>query len=234
MEDKKKNVHAGHRQRLLDTILEAGIDKVSNIQALEYILTYVIPRCDTNELAHRLLDRFGTAADVLNTDWELLAEVDGMGETSAKKLHLLVDIFDYYTEQQLARRYVFEYRSDISDFFEELLRFKPVETTYIIGVNAANRVIARCKLSTGGINSVGVSTHQIAKFVTSARPTYIFLAHNHPSGKALPSQQDFEGTNVVRNLLSSLNVPLADHIIVGIDGVYSMENETYYREFRKF
>lgn len=234
MEEKKKNIHAGHRQRLLDTILEAGIDKVSNIQALEYILTYVIPRCDTNELAHRLLDRFGTTADVLNADWELLAEVDGMGETSAKKLHLLVDIFEYYTEQQLDRRYVFEYRSDIADFFEELLRFKPVETTYIIGVNAANRVTARYKLATGGINSVGVSMHQVAKFITSARPTYVFLAHNHPGGKAVPSKQDFDGTEVVRNLLSSLNVPLADHIIVGVDGVYSMENKVYYREFRTF
>lgn len=234
MEDKKKNVHAGHRQRLLDTILEAGIDKVSNIQALEYILTYVIPRCDTNELAHRLLDRFGTAADVLNADWELIAEIEGMGETSAKKLHLLVDIFDYYTEQQLASRYIFEYRSDISDFFEELLRFKAVETTYIVAVNAANRVTAKCKLAVGGISSVGVDMHQIAKFVTSSHPTYIFLAHNHPSGKAVPSKQDVEGTEAVRKLLSSLKVPLADHIIVGIDGVYSMENKIYYREFRAF
>lgn len=115
--EEKKNMHAGHRQRLLETILDAGLDKVSNVQALEFILTYVIPRCDTNELAHRLLDKFGTAADVLNADWEYVAEVEGMGETSAKKLHLFVEIFDYYTEQQLAKRYVFEYRSDISDFF---------------------------------------------------------------------------------------------------------------------
>ena len=230
--EEKKNLHAGHRQRLLETILDAGLDKVSNVQALEFILTYVIPRCDTNELAHRLLDTFGTAADVLNADWEYVAEVEGMGETSAKKLHLFVEIFDYYTEQQLAKRYVFEYRSDISDFFEELLRFKPVETTYIVGIDASNRVRSKIKLGTGGINSVGVSTHQIAKFVTSSKPTYIFLAHNHPGGKALPSQQDVEGTAVVRTLLSSLNVPLADHIIVGIDGVYSMEHETYFREFR--
>ena len=48
----------------------------------------------------------------------------------------------------------------------------------------------------------------------------------------MPSKQDIEGTAVVRTLLSSLNVPLADHIIVGIDGVYSMEHETYFREFR--
>ena len=90
--EEKKNMNAGHRQRLLETILDAGLDKVSNVQALEFILTYVIPRCDTNELAHRLLDKFGTAADVLNADWEYVAEVEGMGETSAKKLRLFVEI----------------------------------------------------------------------------------------------------------------------------------------------
>lgn len=42
--EEKKNMHAGHRQRLLETILDAGLDKVSNVQALEFILTYVIPR----------------------------------------------------------------------------------------------------------------------------------------------------------------------------------------------
>ena len=230
---KKKHNHGGHRQRLLSTIMEAGIDKVSDVVALEFILTYVIPRCDTNDLAHRLLDRFGSAANVLNTDWDLLKEVEGMGETSAKKLHCLIDIFDYYTDQLLDKKYVFEYRSDISDFFEELLRFKNIETSYIIGVDASNRVKSKHKLSVGGVLSVGVSTHDVAKFITSVKPAYVFLAHNHPQGKAIPSKGDIEGTRLIENLLNSLGVPLVDHVIVGIDGIFSMKENSFYREFKK-
>ncbi len=230
----KKNIHSGHRQRLLNTILDAGIDKVSDVVALEFILTYVIPRADTNEIAHRLLERFGSAANALNADWELVADVEGMGETSAKKFHLLVDIFDYYTNELLEKKYTFERRSDISDFFEELLRFQNVETTYIVGLDASKRVKSKQKLSTGGLLSVGISTHQIAKFVTGIKPAFVLLAHNHPQGKAIPSQADIDGTKIIESLLSSLGTPLIDHIIVGNDGVYGILTQSYYREFKNY
>lgn len=227
----KKNVHAGHRQRLLDTIIKAGIDKVSDIVALEFILTYVIPRADTNEIAHFLLDRFGSIPEVLNADWRLLAEVEGMGETSAKKLHAFVDIFDFYNDSLLAKRYSFRYRSDISDYFEHLLRFKNVETSYIIGIDASFRVKSAMKMATGGMVSVGIAPHEVAKFATSVRPTYVYLAHNHPQGSSKPSQADIDGTKLIGDLLKSLNIELIDHIIVGIDGIYGIKTEGFYRIF---
>ncbi len=232
--DDEANIHAGHRQRLLNQICKAGIENMSDIVAIEFILTYVFPRCDTNKIAHRLLDKFGNPADVLNADWTLTKNVKGMGEASAKKLHLLVDIFNYYTELSLDKKYQFAYRSNIADFFEELLRFKNVETSYIVGVDAANRVKSKIKLSIGGIKSVGISTHEIANFITNIKPAYAFLAHNHPLGKAQPSQGDVEGTQIVESLLSSLGVPLIDHIIVGIDGVFGMKTNEYYRTFENY
>lgn len=232
MEKKEpKHHHGGHRQRLTETIINAGLDKVSDVVALEFILTYVIPRADTNELAHKLLDKFGNLVEVLNADPNLLAEVEGMGEMSAKKLHLFVDIFDYYTEKLLAKRYSFKYRGQMADYFESLLRFRSVETTYIVGVDAAYRVKACYKLAVGGLLSVGISTHQIAKFITSIKPAFVVLAHNHPQGSAEPSQGDLEGTELVENLVNSLGVKLVDHLIVGIDGVYSVKGSNYYREF---
>ena len=229
----KKNVHAGHRQRLLDTILNAGIDKVSNVVALEFILTYVIPRVDTNEIAHRLLDRFGNITEILNADWEMLAEVEGMGETSAKKLHAFVDIFDYYTDQLLAKRFSFNYRNQMTDYFDSLLRFRNVETAFIVGLDASFRVKAKMKLSMGGAISVGIAPHEVAKFVISHHPVHVCIAHNHPQGSALPSPGDEEGTKIIDDLLKSLNVGFIDHLIVGVDGIYGVKTKGYYRIYEQ-
>lgn len=231
MKKEKKNIHEGHRKRLLEQINNGGLENMSDVVALEFILTYIFPRCDTNEISHALLDRFGNVAEILNADWTLLKDVPGMGETSAKKLHLLVDIFNYYTDKFLDKKYEFTYRSNMADFFEELLRFKSIETSYIVAVDAANRVKAKKKLAVGGIKSVGISTHEIANFITSTKPAYVILAHNHPNGKATPSKGDVDGTQIVETLLKSLGVPLVEHIIVGIDGVYGMKTQGFYRKF---
>ena len=87
MSEKKKCIHDGHRKRLIDTVNKAGLDTLSEVQALEYILFFIFPRGDVNPLAHRLLDRFGDIATVLDAPIEDLVMVEGMGETSAKKMH---------------------------------------------------------------------------------------------------------------------------------------------------
>lgn len=234
MEKEESNMHAGHRVRLLNQICRAGIENMSEIVALEFILTYVIPRCDTNKIAHRLLDKFGSIANVLNADWMQTKDVKGMGEVSAKKLHCFVDIFNYYTEVSLDKKYEFAYRSNIADFFEELLRFKNVETSYIVGVDASNRVKAKIKLAVGGIKSVGINPFEIVNFISNCKPMYVLLAHNHPQGKAKPSEEDVIGTRNIENLLKTLGVPLVDHIIVGIDGVFGMKNNEFYRTFENY
>ena len=69
------SIHEGHRQRLKDRFLEQGMDSFTQVQALELLLFYCIPRQDTNELAHRLLERFGSFAQVLEAEPEELCSV---------------------------------------------------------------------------------------------------------------------------------------------------------------
>ena len=59
-----KNVHQGHRQRVRERFLEEGLDGFADHQVLELLLFYCIPRRDTNKLAHRLINEFGTLANL--------------------------------------------------------------------------------------------------------------------------------------------------------------------------
>ena len=76
-------VHDGHRERLKKRYHSEGLDGFTEVQVLELLLFYSVPRKDTNEIAHALLEKFGTLAQVLDANPGDLEKVPGMGSRSA-------------------------------------------------------------------------------------------------------------------------------------------------------
>ena len=226
-----KNMHAGHRGRLLETVCRAGLDTLSEIQQMEFILFYIFPRGDTNPLVHRLLDKFGNVASVLEADENELTSVYGVGERAAKMLKQLVEIFFVYTTCKRTKRENLEEYTGIYDYCEQLLRFKTVEELYIVGVDCMKNIIGRRKLASGSINMVGITPLQISNFLASTKAAMVFITHNHPGGAATPSGQDKSATEYLSNLCATLGVTFIDHILIGEDGVYSF---TYHSKVREF
>lgn len=91
-----KRVHDGHRDRMRERIRRSGLSTLQEHEMLEYILYAFVPRKDTNEIAHALIDRFGSFAGVLNADEKRLAEIAGMTENAALFLCNLPDVFRAY------------------------------------------------------------------------------------------------------------------------------------------
>ena len=91
--DESKNIHKGHRKRLKKEFLEHGTDGFSEVRALELLLFYALARQDTNPLAHRLLDRFGSLHGVLSASVVELCTVDGIAENTAILIRLIPEMF---------------------------------------------------------------------------------------------------------------------------------------------
>ena len=89
-------MHDGHRQRMKERFLKEGLDNFDEIQVLEFLLFYCIPQGDTNPLAHRLLDQFGSLAQVLEAPISELRKVDGIGPHTATMMHLITSLSRYY------------------------------------------------------------------------------------------------------------------------------------------
>lgn len=86
---KSGGVHAGHRSRMRQRFLQSGLAGFQDHEVLEFLLFYAVPRCDVNEMAHLLLDRFGTLAGVLNAPEEDLRDIAGVGPHVAHFLNLV-------------------------------------------------------------------------------------------------------------------------------------------------
>lgn len=230
MSEKKKCIHDGHRKRLIDTVYEAGLDRVSDIQALEYILFYVFPRGDVNPLAHRLLDRFHHISTVLEASIEDLQMVEGMGETSAKKLHAFTEIFFLYSSDK-NKAHPARTAGELFDHLEQLLRFKSIEMVYIMGVNAKGETVQERKLAQGSYENVRLDVKDIVLYVSTHKVKRVILVHNHPNGSCNPSPDDIAATANFKLICSYAGCSLIDSLIVGSDGIYSIETRVMKRRF---
>ena len=92
---KSSNIHKDHRSRLKHQFVENGIEKLTDIQKLELLLFYAIPQKDTNPIAHRLLNEFGSLSDVLCARHNELMKVDGVKENSATLIRLFGSMLNY-------------------------------------------------------------------------------------------------------------------------------------------
>ena len=88
----ESELHKGHRQRLRQRILDQGLDSLEPHEILEYLLGCVIPRQDTNPLAHALIDRFGSLNAVFSAGMPELREVKGVGPNTARWLGTLGEV----------------------------------------------------------------------------------------------------------------------------------------------
>ena len=101
-------MHEGHRQRLKERFRLEGLDNFNEVQVLELLLFYCIPRVDTNPLAHRLLERFGSLAQVLEAPAAELERVEGMGRNASTFLSLTTAVGRYYLVNRTAQNTILD------------------------------------------------------------------------------------------------------------------------------
>ena len=105
MKNTEKHPHSGHRKRLRNLIDNVGLKSLNDIQIVELILTLTHARCDTNVIAHRLVDKFGSVSKILDADIQSLMEVEGIGLVTAQTLTYLPQIFDIYNEDKNKKKW---------------------------------------------------------------------------------------------------------------------------------
>ena len=216
------SIHKGHRDRLKKRFLEEGLDNFTDIQVLELLLFYVIPRRDTNPIAHALLNRFGSLTQVLEADVEELKKVEGIGQEAAVFLSLIPASGRYYMVDKAMQCKVLRTIDQCGEYLLPYFFGRKVETVFLLCLDAKCKVLC-CKIvGEGSVNSAGISIRKIVETALGSNATSVVLAHNHPSGIAVPSLEDVQTTHRIAAALRAVEVHLADHIVVADDDYVSM------------
>ena len=222
------SIHDGHRQRLKERFLRGGLDNFTDVQVLELALFYCIPRKDTNPIAHALLDHFGSLSQVLEASVEELQKVPGIGENTAIFLSMLTQVGRYYLVDRSQREVILPTIDKCGAYLVPHFFGRSVETVFLLCLDTKCKVLCCREIGQGSVNSAGISIRKIVEVALGANATTVVLAHNHPSGLALPSAEDIQTTRRVAAALRAVEVHLADHIVVA-DGDYVSMVQSGYR-----
>lgn len=222
------SIHDGHRQRLKKRFLEEGLDNFTDIQVLELLLFFSVPRKDTNPIAHALLDHFGSLSQVLEASPEELKKVKDVGDTSALLLSLINDVSRYYQVDRTQREKILPTVQACGEYMVPYFFGRQVETVFLLCLDAKCKVLCCKEVGEGSVNSAGISVRKIVETALGTNATTVVLAHNHPSGIALPSNEDVLTTRRIAAALNAVEIHLADHIVVA-DGDYVSMAQSGYR-----
>lgn len=201
---------------------------------LELLLTYAIPRKDVKPVAKSLIERFGSLEKVFSATEKQLCSVSGIGTNAAILITLVKNIQLRCAKCKNSNIKVLSSSNKSREYFKNLLSDESKEKFLIVSLDNSNRIIACHTLAEGDINHIDINPRDIVETMLLDNASKAVIAHNHPFGTAEPSANDIDFTLNVRNILSSVNVKLADHIIVGDGESMSMgSTERFARFFNK-
>lgn len=215
-------IHDGHRKRMKEEFLKNDLDHMPPHRALELLLFFAIPQGDTNELAHRLLNHFGSLSGVFDAPFEDLVRINGVGDHSATLLRLI---------GSLARRYYTE-KADLSPPEDPMQAIGEKMVAHYVGrtderltlvcLDHKLKVLFFDTVTIGGQDSLQVQYRTMAKIALNCGAPNVILGHNHPHGLAIPSAADKQTTKELERMFREVDITLLDHFVVAGGDYVSM------------
>jgi DNA repair protein RadC len=220
--DARPHYH-GHRERLRARFREAGPDALADYELLELVLFRAIPQRDVKPLAKKLLETFGSFAEVIAAPPARLAEISGLGEAAIAELKIVQAAAQRLLRGELRRRPVLSSWSSVLDYCRGTMAFAEKEQFRILFLDKRNQLIADEMQQVGTVDHTPVYPREVVKRALELSATAIILVHNHPSGDPTPSRADIQMTQSIVEVARPLGISVHDHIIVGKEGHASLK-----------
>lgn len=212
-QNKKKNVHEGHRERMRNKYVNKGIEVFEQHEILEMLLFYAIPRKNTNDIAHRLLEACGSLSAVFDAPIDILMQ-QGLSYNAAVLLHMIPDLSRAYQSDKFDNEEKIITDENIGKKMVHLFAGKNEECVYAFFLDAKGKEKYSGIISKGDASSAPLFSKDIVSIAARCKAVTVIIAHNHPSGVAFPSKADLEATADIADALDTIGIHLADHIIV--------------------
>ena len=210
-------MHKDHRKHTKDRFLSEGLDSFEPHNVLELLLFYSIPQKDTNETAHMLINRFGSLSAVFDAPYDDLLTVPGISEHSATLIKLIPAISRRYAMEKNSKVTKLSSIEDIGKYLVARYLGVTEETVLLLLLDNKFGLIDCVKVHEGSVNSSAITMRKLIETALFKRASMVVLAHNHPSGVALPSSDDLFTTQQVKRASDLVEIGMLAHIIVAGD-----------------
>lgn len=213
--------HDGHRDRMRERIERHGLESLRPHEVLEYLLYAFVPRKDTNQIAHDLIDEFGSFAGVVESDVSRLESVKGVTHNAAVFLHSLSALAEIYETSHNRERPELKTTLKCVDYAKKYFKGKRKEEVRLLLKDGGGKLVYNALISKGTYTEAQVYAREVADLALKHGAVSIVMLHNHPSGTAQPSDRDRQFTEKLAIALNLLSIRFDDHIILTDNDYYS-------------
>jgi DNA repair protein RadC len=214
-DDKNNNVHRGHRKKMRQRFITSdNLDGFADHEVLELLLYYAYPMRDTNELAHRFIDSYGSLYNLMNDAPENIMERLKVTENVAVLISLIPKLYSRCQISGFGTKPTISGFTSASRYFTALLGGESKESLCMLLLNKQKKLIAEIRLASGSVDGANLTTDTVVRQAIACKASYAVIGHNHPSGGKKPSREDVAATDKIIRALSLIGVTVMDHIIV--------------------
>ncbi len=221
-DEKAPHDGVGHRARLRQKLAESGGDALHDHELIEYLLALAIPRRDTKPLAKALLREFGGIGGLMSADWQAIARVPGMGDTSIAAIKIVQASALRMLRNEVAARPVLASWQALLDYLRADMAHLSVERVRVLHLNSRNMLIRDDHMGDGSIDQAAIYVREVIKRAMDLGSAALILVHNHPSGDPSPSRQDIDITRQIVEAGKRLGISVHDHVIMAANGHASL------------
>lgn len=212
---------SGHRQRLRERFLNAGLQGFHDYEVIELLLTLGTPRRDCKQAAKDALKKFGSLNAVLEADPKELQAINGIGPNNVFGLKLTQTVARRYLADRIIGQDIITSSDEVLDYLKHNLRDKTQEIFSVIYLNGRNEIIGMEELFYGSLTTSAVYPREVVKKVLKQNAAAVIFVHNHPSGNLNPSEEDIKITKKLKDAVATIDVKVHDHLIIAGNDYYS-------------
>ena len=164
---------------------------------------------------------------VLEAAPDELLKIDGMGDAAAQLICLIPQLERRHFIDRSGKANILNSTSKCGQYLVPFFHGEQEEVVYLLCLDAKCKALCCVPVHRGSITVASISVRKIVQTALNQNAASVVLAHNHPSGYALPSQEDLDTTRTLQTALQSVGIVLADHIIVADDDYVSLADDGY-------
>jgi DNA repair protein RadC len=222
---KLKQKGEGHRERLRQRFLHAGLEGFHDYEVIELLLTLATPRKDCKEAAKAALARFRTLQGVFEAASDELLEVPGIGPKNMLGIKLVRAVSQRFLEKKAVGKQAVTNSRELFDYLIATLRDRARECFKAVFLDSKNRVIDVQTLAEGTLTGASVYPREVVAAALRAHAAALIFAHNHPSGDPQPSAEDVAVTRQLVFAGRIMGITVHEHLIIGDGGYYSFADQ---------
>lgn len=166
------------------------------------------------QIAEELLREAGSLSRLVDTPFERLRMMSGLGRMRAHRLQAAAEIGRRTAVAEGGRVDAITSDGDVVRIMEPLLGSLQYEECWALYLASSGKVLDRVRISQGGVQATVVDCKMVIRRALELLATQIVLVHNHPSGSAEPSEQDRVLTRRVADAAELFEIRLLDHVII--------------------